>query len=711
MGVVTIYPRSDQGKSGTDPSEGTDCWDDVNTTSTADYVDMGGYYSYFDLGMQEVTVSASQRIRAVRSYMKYMSIYGGGATAARMSGTGIANGPIVMDSVSGGVTSPREVYGDWKTANPSGSDWTENNVDNLRFLLEMLNASSGRIYCVAFEVDIWDKPVASVLSPSGVVNIEDPTIHFQVVGSSIQSIEVYVYSQAQYSAGGFVPGVSANVTESGSLAGGTTAWGASGFQDGVYRTYVRGASRINGSNWWSDWATMDFTVTLPTEEEPGGGGGGGDPEVDEPPTVTALSPLAGELFESVSDIRLEWTFADNEDAAQTSYEVRYRPTGSVTWVTDSGSTAEFHDIVGNTLEAAEYEWQVRVADSANNWSAWTSSYLFSANRKPAAPPIVQPKSVIVDTALTTTFAWTFTDSDDNDTQSYYELRYRLYQSGSAWTVIDDETADEFVDLPADTFDDDLTYEWQVRVKDSMGALSPFSSVAYFSTQTSSYPIIIEPVSGVGGEMANVKWAWFTQEAYQVRVMTDIAGDPGLPRWDSGTVMSSLTRELLAPFPNHNAYEHVQVRVRQAGLWTEWASVRVYVFHLKPTTPTLEFVAPVDAHGCVVIRARSPEIVDPELNGPTVRMELWRRTEDGQSIRVASDMEIAALPSWAGDEPGEAADFVHVDYFVTHDVRYGYQARAVSQYLAVARSDWSGFDLVLYPGEDQFPGPLQFPGSP
>lgn len=115
--------------------------------------------------------------------------------------------------------------------------------------------------------------------------------------------------------------------------------------DGVYSVQVRALNHGKGG----DWSTaQNVTVDTVAPEVPGG-----------------VSAEGGE-----TQAVLSWVAV--ADAA--SYELRYRKSGSEAWRTVSGTEAS---VTLESLDPAEYVWQVRAVDAAGNASAWSVSSTFT----------------------------------------------------------------------------------------------------------------------------------------------------------------------------------------------------------------------------------------------------------------------------------------------------------------------------------------------
>ena len=115
--------------------------------------------------------------------------------------------------------------------------------------------------------------------------------------------------------------------------------------DGVYSVQVRALNHGKGG----DWSTaQNVTVDTVAPEVPGG-----------------VSAEGGE-----TQAVLSW----GEVADAASYELRYRKSGSEVWRTVSGTEAS---VSLESLDPAEYVWQVRAVDAAGNASEWSASSTFT----------------------------------------------------------------------------------------------------------------------------------------------------------------------------------------------------------------------------------------------------------------------------------------------------------------------------------------------
>ncbi len=227
-------------------------------------------------------------------------------------------------------------------------------------------------------------------------------------------------------------------------------------------------------------------------------------------------------------------------------------------------------------------------DDGVDASAGYNIVLTIPNTAPNAPGPLSPDGTTIDKDVTQRFAFPFSDPDVGDSQSKYDLRYRLVGAGT-WTDTTGTTPNQFRDFAGGTFAAG-DYEWQARSYDALGFVGPYSASAFFTAASSpSEPTITDPINGgtVNTDPYPVGWSTPEQDAYQVRTVADDGGSPdtGTVYQDTGTVESTSARSQSMVFDTTGRTEHVQVRIRVNGLWSAWASVSVSVAYTAPATPT------------------------------------------------------------------------------------------------------------------------------
>lgn len=314
---------------------------------------------------------------------------------------------------------------------------------------------------------------------------------------------------------------------------------------------------------------------------------------------------------------------------------------------------------------------VRTDGTANPFSLVYDSIVL--NLAPNAPTGLSPSGgATIDRNITQRFSWAFSDPDAGDTQSAYDLQYRI--GAGAWTTVSGTTPNAFRDFAAGTFSA-ATYEWQVRTYDALGVVSPYSASSFFTAANSpGGPTITAPTSGqiISTTSSLVTWSTGSQDGYQVRKVADNAGaaDTAVVYFDTGEVVNATARSLSVAFPTNSRFEHVQVRTQTAGLWSPYASVRVQVSYTPPATPS-SILTPSSSTASIAVTLSSPA---PGAGQPAVASyDLFRRETlvGGAGIRIGT-----ALP--AG---------VFTDRTVASGVDYGYLVRAVATNGTTSDSGW------------------------
>lgn len=288
-----------------------------------------------------------------------------------------------------------------------------------------------------------------------------------------------------------------------------------------------------------------------------------------------------------------------------------------------------------------------------NGATLTTVEAGSFNAAPNAPILTAPADgSTIDRNITQRFDWDFSDPDTGDSQSKYDLRYRVVGT-STWTEVTGTTPNTFHDLAAGTFSAG-DYEWQVRTYDAQGAVGPYSGSSFFTAATApSEPTITDPINGATvGQNETVTWSAPDQAAYQLRRVADNAGaaDTATVYEDSGEVVSATARSRAVTFATNDRYEHVQVRIKDNGLWSAWASVRVQVSWTPPPTPVVSLLADDDA-GSLIVTVTNPA---PGAGEPAVSYnDIF--VDDGNGEFRAATM-VTPNTSWTYHLPVSGRDY-------------------------------------------------------
>jgi hypothetical protein len=375
-----------------------------------------------------------------------------------------------------------------------------------------------------------------------------------------------------------------------------------------------------------------------------------------PPTrPSSISPNGGQSWTGVQTI--SWTAATDLDlpSNQLRYQVQLTLDNGQTWkdivaLTNAGVTSVQHDF---SLEPGTSQARVRVrAYNGTLWSDWRQSagvFTISHNSAPTAPTQLSPNGNTVNRANVVRLSWRFNDSDAGDTQSRFELRWRV-QGTSTWNNVSQNTSNTYWDAPANTFNGSI--EWDVLTYDSKGEVSPRSSQAVFvAGDVPDAPSITSPTPGEYG-LSEVTTVWTStgQTAFRHRLLQG-----ALVIWDSGIVASTNTAQTVGVALENNTTYTIEVSIRNAaGLWSDPNTVELIISYTPPERPLVN-LTPED--GYIHIEITNPE---PGEEVPDVaRNEIWRKDNGGEWVRLCSD---------CGTE--------YRDYTVASGTLYRYMVRAV-----------------------------------
>ncbi|NQX67315.1 S8 family serine peptidase [Paenibacillus alba] len=144
-----------------------------------------------------------------------------------------------------------------------------------------------------------------------------------------------------------------------------------------------------------------------------------------------------------------------------------------------------------------------------------------------------------------TLNWTFSDPDDGDTQSAYDVQ--IYDA-SGFTLINDSgwvnSGSTSYTIPANKLVRGTTYSWKVAVKDSKGGVSSFSPLYYFKTNNLPTAVVTSYTDGqtISDNVLNFTWTYTdtdgqAQTSYRIQGSKDNWATIG---YDSGVKTGAAT---------------------------------------------------------------------------------------------------------------------------------------------------------------------------
>lgn len=270
-----------------------------------------------------------------------------------------------------------------------------------------------------------------------------------------------------------------------------------------------------------------------------------------------------------------------------------------------GAVTTIDDITGDTYGHAcakavadnnstiHIGWLTTTNGSSAPWDVRYQSLVF--NQAPNAPTLTAPADgASIDRGIANNFTWTFSDNDAGNTQSAFDLRYKITTDGT-WTTVSQTTSTASWTAAANTFAAG-NYEWQVRTTDNGGAVGPYTASRFFTaTSPPAAPTITAPTtaSGVTAPNHTVTWTAGTRTGYQLRTVADASGSPQTSTvyTDTGEIVDATATSRAGSFPVNGRVEHVQLRIKNSGLWSAWASNGpITVNYSLPSTPTIALTA-------------------------------------------------------------------------------------------------------------------------
>jgi hypothetical protein len=400
-----------------------------------------------------------------------------------------------------------------------------------------------------------------------------------------------------------------------------------------------------------------------------------------PPTTPGAftEPDLGVAYNN--SINVAWGASTDADGDSIAYRLEYW-NGSAWVLIDNAVVGTSYVWNTSALPASTaYKLRVRAGDNTGSgpgFSAYRESDVFaiSHNVAPGAPTPTNPVGgATIDRDQSNVFSWTFVDADAGDSQSAYELEDRPaagLATSTGWVTSTSPSRTVAAGTIAAG-----SREWRVRTKDAIGEASPWSSWAQYVAATApAAPAITAPVNGstIAENLAVLDWSAPAQDAVQIRKVADAAGvpDTGTVYSDTGTIASTTKRDHALAFPTNTRWEHLQVRIRVAGLWSSWASVRVHVDYTPPPTPTVLPIG-LDASGAIDVAITNPA---PTGTQPAIAGNDLHRREVGDT---GDGIRIAAAISSGGS---------FVDYKVASGVAYEYRAEALGTNGTSSFSAWA-----------------------
>ncbi len=379
-----------------------------------------------------------------------------------------------------------------------------------------------------------------------------------------------------------------------------------------YRWRVRAENSAGASAW----VYTDYVHTTPTA-----------------PTVPVSS-------RSSTGIRTVWT---NRAAPGVQHEIgwgdSFAMVGSATLT--AGIQAYTHT---NPDPLVPWRYRVRAVATGpagqvleSGWTAWSNTVLLAA--APATPTDLEPADGLADATEPVLLAFEHTSVDGSSIEAYQLLWRR--QGDTTWTDTGKvaQTYGEH-EVPADTWTNGNTYEWQVRTWGAHPDPSPYSQIAVVSTAERPIPSIYNPDGLVITSRVRVQWIGTmpegtTQTGYEL-VLRDADGNVLEERGGDGTGgTADLNRHL-----EDGATYTVALRIRASnGMWSHPVEATFDVAYAPPPVANLEAEWDVET-GSVTVSITHPAATSTQAEA--VDCELWRLAPGEDWVCLATDLPLETV---------------------------------------------------------------------
>lgn len=293
-------------------------------------------------------------------------------------------------------------------------------------------------------------------------------------------------------------------------------------------------------------------------------------------------------IESISGSGTSYSFSNSVydydlDIANLTYS-------NFTLTSTSGQQIFYSNISGSYYEQETYSTSTKTAvfDGNNTYDYFALSGYGSAHPPqlivtyidvpPNQPTNLFPSGSYLGNNNIIRFSWTY-NSSVGGTQKSFVLKWS--DDGITWTTVTQTTANNYYDMPADTFSAGNVY-WKVTTYNEYDEASPESDVQSFYAIGVPETPTISTITTVSAK-PTISWTSSGQHIYQINIL-DVDNNI---IYDSGNIASTLDRQhKVASFLADATYT-VKLRIKnEYDLWSEWASTNYTLTTTKPSSPSI-----------------------------------------------------------------------------------------------------------------------------
>lgn len=320
------------------------------------------------------------------------------------------------------------------------------------------------------------------------------------------------------------------------------------------------------------------------------------------PTLTAPIGTTGSLTPVFTGVQND---PDGDGISAVEIEVRRVSDNALMWSSNAAVSSFSRAYAGSTLTSGvQYKWRARTSDNSGDLAgaqgAWSDFVNFTPviNNPPVAS-IVSPTANATVGSLTPTLQFGYSDPDGN-AQGGYQIQVRRFSDQvSFWDTGQVAGAVTSRAYAGTTLVGGTRYEWRVRVQDSLGSWSDYTSWASFTPQAVPNPPTLTSPSGLTNTLTPTIQGTYNQAsgASQAAFQYEIR-QGGITLYSSGDVAVAIATGQAYGTDNGGdtpssppalawgtSYE-VRARSKDTnGAYSEWSAWQAFATNAAPTTPT------------------------------------------------------------------------------------------------------------------------------
>lgn len=301
--------------------------------------------------------------------------------------------------------------------------------------------------------------------------------------------------------------------------------------------------------------------------------------IENSPIITA--PNGGESVNEGYTI----TFTDDKPKPDIRYQIQLSLNNGGSWkdiiaLTTVGAISHQYNFKD---EPSTSTAKVRVrAYDGQNYGAWDESngvFTIQHNVAPTMPTNLSPNGTIIDRTKTQRLTW---KHNDQDAQSKADIEWRL-QGATTWNTATSIGAEQGYYIDANTFPTGQI-EWRVRTYDQQSLVSPYSTIAVFSSaEPTTAPTILLPTSPVNISRPVIEWSGVEQASYQV-LIEDALGETV---WDTGEITSANKAITTGVDLLNGGTYKIKLRIKDSsGLFSTFVDTTVVISYTPPPKPNV-----------------------------------------------------------------------------------------------------------------------------